>query len=335
MRPSLALKRHIDLYEALGEGMPLQRLIEETVNQEGRYSRHSGLEIARATRTHLSRAATYLIDETMNDEIMRVAEFETPSSLRFGQHQGPSSHAGFMTFSRPIAVKEVHSQLQLIHAVTWGTVIDAGDQPGMLLTWFNDASREPDEVMLSFRGHVLDDGSVWDPLIRETDGWSIIQIHLVNDHGNIGPSRLFPDVAKIQKVKKEGVGRPLYEGHVNLLHIVLATWKLMAQELIYPDGGVMTEHPRRQDQRRAHRIGKSSSKITVVTLRRARRRQDPATRGTGEPLEYRTTVRGHYRNQAYGPRRTLRRRIWIAEHERGPEDAPLKPAKPKVIRLTR
>jgi hypothetical protein len=34
-------------------------------------------------------------------------------------------------------------------------------------------------------------------------------------------------------------------------------------------------------------------------------------------------VRGHWRQQPYGPQRTLRRPVWINPHVKGPADAPL------------
>ena len=39
--------------------------------------------------------------------------------------------------------------------------------------------------------------------------------------------------------------------------------------------------------------------------------------GTGNKLTYRTVVRGHWRDQAHGPGRALRRQKWIAPHVRG------------------
>ena len=35
-------------------------------------------------------------------------------------------------------------------------------------------------------------------------------------------------------------------------------------------------------------------------------------------------VRGHWRQQACGPNRTLRKRIFVAEHSAGPSDKPLR-----------
>lgn len=42
----------------------------------------------------------------------------------------------------------------------------------------------------------------------------------------------------------------------------------------------------------------------------------------GQSLIVRTLVEGHWRNQAHGPRHTLRKVIWIAPFWRGPEDGP-------------
>lgn len=41
------------------------------------------------------------------------------------------------------------------------------------------------------------------------------------------------------------------------------------------------------------------------------------------PLTSRHRVRGHWRSQPYGPRSSLRRRIWIEPHWAGPADAPI------------
>lgn len=45
-------------------------------------------------------------------------------------------------------------------------------------------------------------------------------------------------------------------------------------------------------------------------------------RGRYTKRTHRWVVRGHWRNQAYGPDRSLRRQQWIPDHIRGPEGAP-------------
>jgi hypothetical protein len=50
---------------------------------------------------------------------------------------------------------------------------------------------------------------------------------------------------------------------------------------------------------------------------------DPGASQTGRRWKVRTLVRGHYRWQAHGPGRSLRKRIWIRPHYAGPQHAPL------------
>ena len=45
------------------------------------------------------------------------------------------------------------------------------------------------------------------------------------------------------------------------------------------------------------------------------------TKNAGWQLAKRFTVRGHWRQQAHGPSRSLRRRVWIKPHWKGPESA--------------
>lgn len=67
--------------------------------------------------------------------------------------------------------------------------------------------------------------------------------------------------------------------------------------------------------------------VQVVDIRRRADTASGAARGDGEPLDhdFRWRVRGHWRNQAYGPEQSLRRMTWIDEQVRGPEDKPIKP----------
>lgn len=67
-------------------------------------------------------------------------------------------------------------------------------------------------------------------------------------------------------------------------------------------------------------------KVTVVTLRRHVKAQvgqvKAASAGSGRHLQHRFVVRGHWRNQAYGTKRALRRRTYILPFVKGPADAP-------------
>lgn len=70
---------------------------------------------------------------------------------------------------------------------------------------------------------------------------------------------------------------------------------------------------------------KTVADVTVLDIRRPHRSLPAVSGGDREPIErnHRWEVRGHYRDQPYGPGRSLRRRKWIAEQVRGPEDKPL------------
>lgn len=65
--------------------------------------------------------------------------------------------------------------------------------------------------------------------------------------------------------------------------------------------------------------------VTVVTLRRHVRAQVEQVQRSEEStrhLTHRFVVRGHWRNQAYGTNRALRRRTYILPFVKGPQDAP-------------
>lgn len=75
----------------------------------------------------------------------------------------------------------------------------------------------------------------------------------------------------------------------------------------------------RATRKRAARHGQSIGPVRVIRLR--------AGHGSGvggtRHLTKRFIVRGHWRNQTYGPRGSLRRPTWISPHIKGPDDAPL------------
>lgn len=77
------------------------------------------------------------------------------------------------------------------------------------------------------------------------------------------------------------------------------------------------------------------SKVKMIILRRPPTARDPEKEGEGGGREYhhRWIVRGHYRNQAYGPHHSLRRRQWIPPYVAGPADAPL--AEKTAVRVWR
>jgi hypothetical protein len=61
----------------------------------------------------------------------------------------------------------------------------------------------------------------------------------------------------------------------------------------------------------------------TVDLTQHVRQYQLGTSGSGKKLELQLVVCGHRKNQPYGPKRSLRKPIWIEPYIRGPETAPM------------
>ncbi|MEU9703042.1 hypothetical protein [Streptomyces sp. NPDC047981] len=103
----------------------------------------------------------------------------------------------------------------------------------------------------------------------------------------------------------------------------LATaWLLMQQPLLIDSTRERADKP---TARAFARDGLPTPDVSVVDLRRQYTPQDADPHGDGgsRHYRYRWVVSGHWRNQAYGPDRSLRRRTWVPAHMKGPDGAPL------------
>lgn len=113
----------------------------------------------------------------------------------------------------------------------------------------------------------------------------------------------------------------------NFILTILATWFLMRQP------GVATETVAPVDkgvQRSYKRSGKTPPEVRIVDLRRHHKPRTDHDDTERRSINVRFMVRGHWRNQAYGPKRGLRRPMYISPFIKGPENAPLKSDIPTV-----
>lgn len=100
-----------------------------------------------------------------------------------------------------------------------------------------------------------------------------------------------------------------------------AAWLLMEQPLLAERRPVEVD---RQVRRAYGRAGREAPEVTIVELRHRYRPTVPADEpGAQARYQHRWVVSGHWRDQPHGPGRALRRRIWIADHIKGPDGAPL------------
>jgi hypothetical protein len=89
----------------------------------------------------------------------------------------------------------------------------------------------------------------------------------------------------------------------------------------------------RAARRRSERAGIDPDRVRVHTLRIRGEGDEVAPTGETRTYRHRWVVRPHWRQQAHGPGRSLRRPVLIPPHVRGPKGAPLLNPKNKVTRL--
>ncbi len=109
---------------------------------------------------------------------------------------------------------------------------------------------------------------------------------------------------------------------------ILSTWFLLTQP------GVATETREvvasGKEQRKAKRAGTRVPSVRMVDLRRHERaaaKPETEAEARSWQVSVRFMVRGHWKRQAYGPQRSLRKTIYVAPFLKGPDNAPLKKAK--------
>lgn len=122
---------------------------------------------------------------------------------------------------------------------------------------------------------------------------------------------------------------------VALSKFFMATCVWIRQDIVQLTRGHIERHERKRIQK-DHKLA-APPEIQIVALRRTHRegvdfeREETTNTETGaREYRYKWVVKGHHRNQPYGPGRLQRRLIWIDAHVAGPDDKPLKP-KPTVI----
>ena len=123
-------------------------------------------------------------------------------------------------------------------------------------------------------------------------------------------------------------GNPEYGGGIKIdeeqaKSLVGATWLLMSQPRVVEESDpVVVKRKPRTDRL-------VSAPIVSVSTRRLTARYRPASTPTGRKAQKRWWVRGHWRQQAWGKNRELRKPVFIAPHTAGNEDAPVE-SRPQV-----
>lgn len=120
----------------------------------------------------------------------------------------------------------------------------------------------------------------------------------------------------------------------NFVYTLLATWFLMQQPGVAEQRTAPKDKALARAYQRNH--GKPLPDVRLVDLRRhAVARTEPESDAERRRLSVRFMVRGHWKRQAYGPKRGLRRTIYIAPFMKGPDGAPLKVDTPATVKVLR
>jgi hypothetical protein len=99
-----------------------------------------------------------------------------------------------------------------------------------------------------------------------------------------------------------------------------ATWVLMGQPTVAEP---RTVTPKGTEYRAARRRRRDPPVVSIVDLRPMIHTPTDPTDEPGRIYTHRWVVRGHWRHQAYGPERTLRKAVWVPSYLKGPAGAPL------------
>lgn len=119
----------------------------------------------------------------------------------------------------------------------------------------------------------------------------------------------------------ESIHPMVWETMLEDRQLILSLWSLMKQRNIVTHTPVTMDKPARK---RMTRAGHEPAPVSVVRLRTNEYRPSGEIEQTGRHLGVRFMVRPHWRHQAYGPNRSLRKLILVPPHIKGPADAPLR-----------
>lgn len=280
-------------------------------------------------RTAMSIAETYYLSPDMTTLALAASTADDFPDDEVILVEDLPSDAGFMYLPQPFEMRELRGFMLRAHAVLWR---------GDTIWWLGDRRDPADEFNQEIRT-VYGDAAVarLGALLR----WDLISIDRFDfsrpmprmfgfppgtlPHGSqvsferqpdqrvrvrtdapLGPEEL---ADLMSQAAESAVVHPS-------LKFLLTVWRLMQQTL----SEVVREEAQKGVRRDALRAGIVDTGICVIQLRRRK----PHATGTGQPLDHRVPVRGHWSRRWCGPadNRVLRA-VYIHPYIRGPADAPI------------
>ncbi|WP_236788087.1 hypothetical protein [Amycolatopsis sp. GM8] len=266
----------------------------------------------------LANGALYWVSPEMTQVASAAAE-TLPEDLRIDETHQPANR-GLIVFGEPVGsyIGDMFRDRQIpIAAMTWGsTFYPTKNDPAIGVTFYSSSDYEYVRHVLPRIVGRKPKSAELDRAIRATPEWMWDNETALRYGHTIGDLNLAHEISRT----------PQDQSVIPWLKVLYSSWLLMTQPGITE---VSQERAGRNQQRRDQREGRRNSDVQVVHVHRRHRDAAPTnnqTNDAGDEREFavRWMVRGHWRNQAYGPNRQLRRPVWINPHIKGPDDKPFK-----------
>lgn len=325
MNPTRVIEMRAELLERARNDLTFQKYVAGTLVEQFREGNHLNTERVRAqvmtsmnSLVHAVRAAeAYHVSADMT-QIVQAAAGALDSTDRWDTELAPS-HSGIVRFDGGLKVTDIRGQVMHLDWLVWQRSVfqtvathpafDENPATGMIgpgANWFefNDAIDNPDQVSLG-----MPDG------IRIYGRWGFAGMNVATDGQRVGPETIYPSETLTRRIREDGDPVCKATNTVRLLH---AFWLLLGQQI------TVTSH-RKAHPVVAKRLGKArlpkSKGVTVIELRK--HKYTPGDGHRQVEWDHRWLVRGFWRWQPCGPGRTERKRVWIHDYIKGPDDLPL------------
>lgn len=282
---------------------------------------HSAMTVHAEELHRLRGAHLYAVDEEMTAQAIaagtRLSDWSlAPSDLPCEQ--------GFVIYDAPIGYTDTGQGVAPVVACSWGPSPRCAPPQGAVWLTFWTAP-DPDSPTLAkmrvFVGEDTDEHLGASPVTLLWDDEALVS-------WSSGPPDIPSESYLVRKVD-DITGIIASTRTVPWIRTIIATWLLIQQPTVTE---IAEQHAARPQRRRAQRAGRVLPSVRVVSIHRAVHRSPRPSTPSGRVVGVRFPVEGFWRNQPYGQGRALRRRQWIAEHWRGPRDAPVLD-RPKVHRV--